>query len=89
MHQFSDCVAHRNLHLAPLRADVPERHFDLRAVQFAARRAGLQRRDVPAGAAHSWEELESFLVISATVVDLRDVSVNCGWTNRRDATHRK
>jgi hypothetical protein len=37
--------------LTPFRAEVPERHFDVRAVQFAGQRGGFQRRDVPAGAA--------------------------------------
>src|SRR6185312_17482707 len=38
-------------YLAPLGAEVPERHFDLRAVQFAAHCGRLQRRDVPARSA--------------------------------------
>ena len=37
--------------VAPLRPEVPERHIDLRAVQFAAHGCELQGRDVPAGAA--------------------------------------
>src|SRR6185312_2894716 len=37
--------------VAPSRAEVPERHVDWRAVQFAAQGGRLQRRDVPAGTA--------------------------------------
>src|SRR6478752_6827381 len=41
----------RSGRLASLRTQVPERHVDWYAVQFAAQGRGLQRRDVPAGCA--------------------------------------